>query len=182
MFPPHRCPTSNLLASASSDGTARIWDLQDTGSSGSGRVCMCRHAPQGGAASSVELTCLEWSPDGQALATGASDNAVRLFSREGARAGRLGRRTGSLHCPVDAMLLCAGRRAFVCTARHAVSCGACWPCCALQVCCARCWRGTAAWSWRCAGTSAATCCSQVSCKLELGCWHWAVQRTHRLAA
>ncbi|PRW45142.1 F-box-like WD repeat-containing TBL1XR1 [Chlorella sorokiniana] len=77
------CPTSNLLASASSDGTARIWDLQDTGSSGSGRVCVCRHAPQGGAAGTVELTCLEWSPDGQALATGASDNAVRLFSREG---------------------------------------------------------------------------------------------------
>lgn len=77
------CPSSNLLASASSDGTARIWDLQASGSSGSGRVCVCRHAPQGGAAG-VDLTCVEWAPDGQALATGATDNAVRLFSREGA--------------------------------------------------------------------------------------------------
>ena len=76
------CCTSNLLASASSDGTARIWDLEETGSSGSGRVCVCRHAPQGGAAS-AELTCVEWAPDGQLLATGATDNAVRLFSREG---------------------------------------------------------------------------------------------------
>ncbi|PSC75373.1 F-box-like WD repeat-containing TBL1X [Micractinium conductrix] len=76
------CPNSNLLASASSDGTARIWDLEETGSSGSGRVCVCRHAPQGGAAS-AELTCVEWAPDGQLLATGATDNAVRLFSREG---------------------------------------------------------------------------------------------------
>lgn len=76
------CPTSNLLASASSDGTARIWDLQDTGSSGSGRVCVCRHTPQGDA-KSVDLTCLEWSPDGQLLATGATDSAVRLFGREG---------------------------------------------------------------------------------------------------
>ena len=77
------CPTSNLLASASSDGTARIWDLQDSGASGSGRVCVCRHAPQGGEPA-VDLTCVEWAPDGQALATGATDSAVRLFSREGA--------------------------------------------------------------------------------------------------
>ena len=78
------CPASNLLASASSDGTARIWDMQDSGSSGgSGRVCVCRHAPAGGAAA-ADLTCLEWSPDGQQLATGATDNAVRLFGREGA--------------------------------------------------------------------------------------------------
>src|SRR5690349_4081438 len=77
------CPASNLLASASSDGTARIWDLSDSGaSSGGGRVALCKHTPQGGAPA-AELTCVEWSPDGQLLATGATDNAVRLFSREG---------------------------------------------------------------------------------------------------
>ena len=35
------------------------------------------------------------------------------------------------------------------------------PCPAMQACCGHCFQGTAAWSWRCAGTSAATCCSQV---------------------
>jgi WD40 repeat protein len=43
---------------------------------------VCRHAPVGGAAA-ADLTCVEWSPDGQQLATGATDNAVRLFGREG---------------------------------------------------------------------------------------------------
>lgn len=73
------CPTSNLLASASSDGTARIWDLQDADSR---RVCVCKHAAQPGAAA-ADLTCVEWAPDGQQLATGATDSVVRLFSREG---------------------------------------------------------------------------------------------------
>ena len=97
------CPSSNLLASASSDGTARIWDMQESGSSGSGRVCVCRHAPVGGVAA-ADLTCVEWSPDGQQLGTGATDNAVRLFGREGgwAQAMFTGRaeclRQHALHC------------------------------------------------------------------------------------
>eukprot|EP00037_Helgoeca_nana_P032765 m.415302 g.415302 ORF g.415302 m.415302 type:complete len:473 (+) comp29586_c0_seq1:41-1459(+) len=80
-------PVYNLLASGSSDSTARIWSLDPAGLA-KGEVLILRHvAPQGEDAKDV--TSLEWSADGTLLATGSYDGAGRIWTRGGELQSRL---------------------------------------------------------------------------------------------
>ncbi len=67
MFAVAFSPDGQLLASASKDGTARIWDV----ATGSVRHVLKDHTD--------EVTCVAFSPDGTRLATGSEDQRVILW-------------------------------------------------------------------------------------------------------
>ncbi len=62
-------PNSRWIASASADGTARIWDA----ATGAHMSTLVGHM--------AGVSCLAWSPDSDTLATGADDKAIRLWDR-----------------------------------------------------------------------------------------------------
>jgi COMPASS component SWD3 len=62
-------PDGRWIASASADGTARIWDA----ATGAHMTTLVGHV--------AGLSCLAWSPDSNTLATGADDKAIRLWDR-----------------------------------------------------------------------------------------------------
>ncbi|EPE07118.1 wd repeat containing protein 5 [Ophiostoma piceae UAMH 11346] len=62
-------PDGRWIASASADGTARIWDA----ATGEHMTTLVGHV--------AGLSCLAWSPDSNTLATGSDDKAIRLWDR-----------------------------------------------------------------------------------------------------
>ncbi|KAH8910659.1 WD40 repeat-like protein, partial [Coniochaeta sp. PMI_546] len=62
-------PDGRWLASASADGTAKIWDSQ----TGEHMDTLVGHM--------AGVSCLAWAPDGDGLATGGDDKAIRLWDR-----------------------------------------------------------------------------------------------------
>ncbi|CAK7268025.1 WD domain protein [Sporothrix epigloea] len=62
-------PDGRWIASASADGTARIWDA----ATGAHMTTLVGHV--------AGLSCLAWSPDSNTLATGSDDKAIRLWDR-----------------------------------------------------------------------------------------------------
>lgn len=62
-------PDGRWLASASADGTAKIWDAE----TGEHMDTLVGHM--------AGVSCLAWAPDGDGLATGGDDKAIRLWDR-----------------------------------------------------------------------------------------------------
>lgn len=125
LLTPGRC-----LPRSSGDATARIWNV----SMGDSQVPMvCDHnidASQNNSRSK-DVTTLDWSPDGELLATGCYDGWARVFSKTGAMQGgscvleppccRLGPVTSMLRVP-GCMLRVPGGMAASLAARHPPGC------------------------------------------------------------
>lgn len=62
-------PDGRWIASASADGTAKIWDA----ATGAHRDTLVGHM--------AGVSCVAWSPDSGTLATGSDDKAIRLWDR-----------------------------------------------------------------------------------------------------
>ena len=76
-------PDGEILATASMDGTARLWDTH----SGQ-QLARLDHEAAG--------VRVEWSPSGALLATGAEDGVLRIWDRRGRRLHEM-RRTAGIH-------------------------------------------------------------------------------------
>lgn len=83
-------PKSDLLASGSSDATARIWPV---GADGGAFVepAVLAHI---GAGKSKDVATLDWSPDGALLATGSYDGKARIWTKNGDLRHTLSRHEG----------------------------------------------------------------------------------------
>jgi COMPASS component SWD3 len=62
-------PDGRWIASASADGTAKIWDA----ATGAHLETLVGHM--------AGVSCLAWAPDSNTLATGSDDKAIRLWDR-----------------------------------------------------------------------------------------------------
>jgi COMPASS component SWD3 len=98
-------PDGRWIASASADGTAKIWDA----STGAHLETLVGHM--------AGVSCLAWAPDSNTLATGSDDKAIRLWDRvTGSPAHAVARRdnTGeAVGVVMKGMIGKAGRRARV---------------------------------------------------------------------
>lgn len=70
-------PRFNLIASGSTDSTARIWSLDGLDSK------VLRHQAPDGQVASSDVTTLEWKKDGMLLATGFADGTGRIWTKDG---------------------------------------------------------------------------------------------------
>ena len=72
-----RSPDSRRLASASFDGTVRIWPLQEDGKAGAETsATVLSEGSSGGA----RMYALAWSPDGRRLAAGSRDSRILIWN------------------------------------------------------------------------------------------------------
>lgn len=79
----HQLGLGSVACARSVDGTARVWNLKD-GHLWDGPVVLQHGQGQtGDAAGNKDVTTLDWSPDGQCLATGSCSGLVRAWSKEG---------------------------------------------------------------------------------------------------
>ena len=76
---------TNLLATGSGDASARIWEMGGKNAKdGSGISRLLQHGTNSSDKKNKDVTTLEWSSDGQLLATGSYDGVARVWSRAGA--------------------------------------------------------------------------------------------------
>lgn len=73
-------PKFNLIASGSSDSTARIWSLDDKSDD---YPKVLQHVAPDGQSATTDVTTLEWKKDGMLLATGFADGTGRIWSKDG---------------------------------------------------------------------------------------------------
>lgn len=84
-----RSPTdADLIASGAGDKSARLWDL--SGPPGEPPKCTVLHQ------TSKDTTCLEWSPDGQYIATGSDEGIARVWTKAGELVHELPQRKGAI--------------------------------------------------------------------------------------
>ncbi|CAK0781123.1 hypothetical protein CVIRNUC_005291 [Coccomyxa viridis] len=76
-------PTAPLLASGSGDSTARIWDLSQLAEGGQATSISLPHSSPDDKEKPKDVTTLDWSGNGQLLATGSYDGLARVWSKEG---------------------------------------------------------------------------------------------------
>ena len=74
------CP---VLPSRSGDSTARIWDLSQLAEGGQATSISLPHSSPDDKEKPKDVTTLDWSGNGQLLATGSYDGLARVWSREG---------------------------------------------------------------------------------------------------
>uniref|UniRef100_A0A8C9TU42 Transducin beta like 1 X-linked n=1 Tax=Scleropages formosus TaxID=113540 RepID=A0A8C9TU42_SCLFO len=91
-------PVSDLLASGSGDSTARIWNLNENGSSGSTQLVLRHCIREGGqdVPSNKDVTSLDWNSEGTLLATGSYDGFARIWTKDGNLASTLGQHKGPI--------------------------------------------------------------------------------------
>ncbi|MGH0137516.1 UNVERIFIED_CONTAM: hypothetical protein FKN15_025116 [Acipenser sinensis] len=91
-------PVSDLLASGSGDSTARIWNLNENGNSGSTQLVLRHCIREGGqdVPSNKDVTSLDWNSDGTLLATGSYDGFARIWTKDGNLASTLGQHKGPI--------------------------------------------------------------------------------------
>mmetsp|Transcript_40056 Transcript_40056/g.72166 ORF Transcript_40056/g.72166 Transcript_40056/m.72166 type:complete len:1301 (-) Transcript_40056:200-4102(-) len=75
---------TNLIATGSSDASARIWAINGKDASGGCRQSiLLPHWHDSSDKKNKDVTTLEWSSNGELLATGSYDGVVRVWSRNG---------------------------------------------------------------------------------------------------
>ena len=74
-------PNGNFIASASADGTIKLWDAE----TGSHMDTLVGHM--------AGVSCLAWSPDSNTLASGSDDKAIRFWDRVTGRPKTTARRS-----------------------------------------------------------------------------------------
>lgn len=76
---------TNLLATGSGDASARIWTMGGkTAKSGSDKCRLLQHGATSADKKNKDVTTLEWSSNGELLATGSYDGVARVWSKTGA--------------------------------------------------------------------------------------------------
>lgn len=68
----------------SGDSTARIWDLSKLAEGGQATSISLPHSSPDDKEKPKDVTTLDWSGNGQLLATGSYDGLARVWSKEGA--------------------------------------------------------------------------------------------------
>ena len=71
----------------SGDSTARIWDLSKLREGGEATSISLPHSSPDDKEKPKDVTTLDWSGNGQLLATGSYDGLARVWSKEGALPG-----------------------------------------------------------------------------------------------
>ena len=71
----------------SGDSTARIWDLSKLAEGGEATSISLPHSSPDDKEKPKDVTTLDWSGNGQLLATGSYDGLARVWSKEGALPG-----------------------------------------------------------------------------------------------
>lgn len=70
-----------LVGTGSGDGTVRIWTIPESSQLPMNVPVVLPHIP---ISPKMDITSLEWSPDGEMIASGSYDRCARLFNKEGA--------------------------------------------------------------------------------------------------
>jgi WD40 repeat protein len=75
---------TNLIATGSGDASARIWAINPPNATGGcQRSILLPHGINSADKKNKDVTTLEWSPNGELLATGSYDGVARVWSRSG---------------------------------------------------------------------------------------------------
>ena len=75
---------TDLLATGSGDASARIWKMGGQSASyGSGTCRLLQHGNSSSDKKNKDVTTLEWSSDGERLATGSYDGVARVWTKDG---------------------------------------------------------------------------------------------------
>ena len=76
---------TRLIATGSGDASARIWEMNGTeAKSGCGASRLLQHGTNPADRKNKDVTTLEWSSNGELLATGSYDGVARVWRRTGA--------------------------------------------------------------------------------------------------
>uniref|UniRef100_A0A7S2R2C7 Anaphase-promoting complex subunit 4 WD40 domain-containing protein n=1 Tax=Eucampia antarctica TaxID=49252 RepID=A0A7S2R2C7_9STRA len=76
---------TDLIATGSGDASARIWQMAGSDARAGSSVCrLLQHGTNASDRKNKDVTTLEWSSDGEFLATGSYDGVARVWRRTGA--------------------------------------------------------------------------------------------------